>query len=178
MFSGNFVNLRSINKKDLEQLRIWRNNPKLRSYFRESTELSKEDQLLWYKNIVLPKSMHLMFAIEDKKNSMLLGACGLCYIDRLRRSSDLSIYIGSQEIYLDEVYAVEAAKILIQYAFNELGLHRVWSEVYSHDLKKQKFFEGLNFCLDGALRETHWTQGRWVDSLFYSLLESEKSKIL
>lgn len=176
MLIGNSVLLRSIEKKDLEQLRIWRNNPSLRSYFREYKEISKIDQKIWYKNIVLPKSSALMFSILEKSREKLIGACGLCYIDWLRKSADLSIYIGFNEIYLDDLYAVDAAKALISYGFNEIGLHRIWAEVYSHDLKKQKLFQELGFNLDGRFRESHRSEGVWRDSLYYSLLESDVKK--
>jgi RimJ/RimL family protein N-acetyltransferase len=173
MFSGKNVTLRSIEEADLEQLRIWRNTPLLRKYFREYTEISQSDQRFWYQNIVLPKKTALMFAIEDKKSQCLLGACGLCYIDRVRKSADFSIYIGYKDIYLDKIYAVESAELLITYGFEELGLHRLWAEVYSHDFKKQDFFQSLGFTLDGRLRESHWSEGVWLDSLYYSLLESD-----
>lgn len=177
LYSKN-ITLRAIKESDLEQLRAWRNTPSLRTYFREFTELSQADQHSWYNNLVLPKKSVLMFAIEDKKSNTLLGACGLCYIDWLRRSADLSIYIGYEQIYLDEVYAIESAELLIKYAFDELGLHRLWAEVYSHDTMKQNFFHTLGFTLDGKFRESHWSEGRWLDSLFYSLLSTDrKSKV-
>lgn len=175
MLSGKQIILRAIEKEDLEELRIWRNNPNLRKYFREFRELSKTDQLNWYEKVALPKDNTLMFAITDKETSRLLGASGLCYIDWLRRSADLSIYIGYKEIYLDDK-ATEAANLLIKYAFEELALHRLWAEVYSHDKNKQEFFTKLQFNLDGKFRESHWTEGQWIDSLYYSLLSTDKRK--
>jgi len=167
------VILRSVEEEDLEQLRVWRNHPDLRKYFREYRELSKADQLAWYTNFVLPKQSTLMFSIVERESNKLLGACGLCYIDWLRKSADLSIYIGYNGIYLDEIYAVESAKSLIKYGFGEIGLHRLWAEVYSHDLKKQEFFKSLGFTLEGTHRETQWSDGMWLDSLYFGLLESD-----
>jgi RimJ/RimL family protein N-acetyltransferase len=117
-----------------------------------------------------------MFSIIDNIKHILIGACGLCYIDWLRRSADLSIYIGYKDAYLNDL-AKESAMILIKYGFNELGLHRIWAEVYSHDLKKQNFFESLGFTLDGKFRESHWSEERWLDSLYYSLLSTDKAAV-
>lgn len=173
MFVGNHVILRAIEPDDLEELRQWRNQPNLRTFFREHAELSAHDQLAWYNQTVLPKKNVLMFSIINKETNALMGACGLCYIDWLRRSADLSIYLGLENIYLDDIFAIESSKILIKYAFSELGLHRVWAEVYSHDAKKQDFFNKLGFSVDGRFRESHWTENKWVDSIFYSLLSKD-----
>ena len=175
MLKGTFVKLRAIELSDLEQLRIWRNNPINRQYFREYRELSDQDQMDWYKNIVQAKKEVLMFAIIDIDTEILLGACGLCYIDYIRRSADLSIYIGHNDIYLDSKYSIDCAKLLLDYGFDEIGLHRIWSEVYSHDTVKQNFFDSLGFQIDGRLRQSHWTGGKWEDSIIYSFLSCDKN---
>lgn len=173
MLTNNSVILRSIEIDDLEQLRVWRNNPDLRKYFREHSELSKQDQMNWYEKVVLQKTSTFMFAITDRGTKNLLGACGLCYLDWLRKSADLSIYIGFENIYLDDKYAKDSANALIKYGFEELGLHRLWAEVYSHDAKKQDFFKQLKFTLDGRFRESHWSEGRWLDSLYFGRLATD-----
>ena len=117
-----------------------------------------------------------MFAIDKLEDGRLLGACGLCYINWIDRNADLSIYIGADDLYIDDVYAPDAARTLIRYGFDELGLHRIWAEIYSIDEAKQTLFEGLGFTLDGRHRENHWTENCWVDSLFYGLLSDEASQ--
>ena len=51
MIKGKKVELRGIVKDDLEQLRKWRNDPKLRQYFREYRELTPMMQDSWYEFI-------------------------------------------------------------------------------------------------------------------------------
>lgn len=172
MLRGSVVGLRAIERADLGALLAWRNKPEFRRYFREFRELGSADQERWYENIVLKDPSVRMFSIVELTNGRLLGACGLCYINWVDRNADLSIYIGADDLYIDETFAPDAASTLLRYGFDELGLHRVWAEIYSIDQKKQKFFTGLGFALDGRHRETHWTEGGWVDSLFYGLLSS------
>ena len=38
---------------------------------------------------------------------------------------------------------------------------------------KTAFFQRLGFSLDGRHRSTHWTEGAWHDSLYFSLLASD-----
>lgn len=170
MLSGQTVNLRAIDESDLLQLLAWRNDPKLRRYFREYRELNCSQQKKWFDHMVNGSSEIRMFAIVDKSEN-LLGACGLCYIDWVNRNADFSIYIGHQDLYIDALYTIDAAQLMISYAFDELGLHRLWAEIYDFDELKVGMFATLNFSLDGRHKETHWAEGVWHDSLFYSLLE-------
>ncbi len=170
MISGKHVNLRAIQQADLEPLRQWRNKPELRRYFREYREISPEMQQKWFEKSVLSDPSVRMFAIERKSDGALMGACGLCYIDPINQNADFSIYLGIDDLYIDEKFASDAGKLLIKYGFEELNLHRIWAEIYSIDLPKQKFLPSLGFKLEGTHKQTHFTEGKWVDSLFYGLL--------
>lgn len=170
MLVGENVGLRAIDKNDLSALLQWRNQPEYRRYFREYRELSFEQQMNWFENKVLNDKGTVMFAIVEIYTGELLGACGLCYIDWINRNADFSIYIGKDGMYIDDVYAIEAAQLMMKYGFEELNLHRLWAEIYSFDEKKKAMFDKLGFSLEGCHKETHWTEGEWCDSLFYGIL--------
>jgi RimJ/RimL family protein N-acetyltransferase len=165
MLFGTHAILRAIEPGDLEQLRLWRNDPQLRRNFREYREISPADQQRWYDSIRVDNLTTRMFAITDSGGT-LLGACGLCYIDWMRRSADFSIYLGRG--YLDDKYALCAARMLMRYAFEDLGLHRLWAEVYEFDELKAHFLTSIGFRFDGALRDAHYAEGKWWDSRMFS----------
>jgi len=175
MIKGHYVGLRAIEKKDLAQLKEWRNNPDLRKYFRETAELNDINQEKWFNMINDKYSIHKMFSIIKLDTHELMGACGLCYIDWVNRSADFSIYLGYDNMYIDDKYAVEAGRLMIDYGFNILNLHRLWAEIYSIDESKKNFFNRLNFKLDGEFRETYWYNNQWHNSLFYSLLSNDEN---
>lgn len=173
MLEGQYTGLRAIEESDLPMLLAWRNTPEMRLFFREHRELSLSQQIKWFNSTVNSDPNTKMFAILELKTGRLLGACGLCYIDWINRSADFSIYIGADNLYIDQQFAPDASNLLIQYAFSELCLHRLWAEIYSIDQKKIEFFNLLSFKLDGRHRESHWTNGAWCDSLFFSKLSSD-----
>ena len=189
MLAGKCVGLRAIESYDLPQLLAWRNDPRLRRYFREVRELNLTQQRQWFETRVNNDPTTRMFAIVERGSDghgghsghgghgshvgRLLGACGLCYIDWVNRTADFSLYIGADDLYIDERYAPDAAMTMIDYGFGELGLHRLWSEIYGFDAPKQRFFEALGFTLDGVHRQTHWAEGAWHDSHYYSLLSTD-----
>ncbi len=176
MIKGQHTGLRAIDEADLTQLLEWRNTPEYRRYFREYRELNLTQQVQWFNKKVNTDISTRMFSIIELETSRLLGACGLCYIDWINRTADFSIYIGADQLYIDSKFAPDAASILISYAHNVLGLNRLWSEIYSFDIKKIDFFNQLGFCQDGRHRQTHWVENDWCDSLFFSLLRSDLTK--
>ncbi len=173
MLSGQIVGLRAIEAGDLAQLLAWRNQPNLRRYFREYRELNSDQQRAWFDSKVNGDPSTRMFSIIELSTNRLLGACGLCYIDWVNRTADFSIYIGADELYIDDRFAPDAAIVMMRYAYDELSMHRLWSEIYAFDAPKQKFFDRLGFKLDGRHRGTHWAEGAWHDSLFYGHLSSD-----
>jgi RimJ/RimL family protein N-acetyltransferase len=115
-----------------------------------------------------------MFVIVDLKTNEPIGACGLLYTNWINRSSDFSFYIGYNDLYIDEVYAFDAANTLIKYGFEDLNLNKIWMELYEYDLKKLDFFkENFNFHVDGKLRQNAFSEGRYWDSFIISILKSE-----
>jgi len=173
MLKGSYVGLRAIEQSDLSQLLSWRNNPKLRRFFREYRELNHTQQLDWFTQTVNNDISTKMFSIIDLNSNKLLGACGLCYIDWINRTADFSLYIGDKDVYIDSKYAPDAAKILINYGFGELSLNRLWSEIYSFDLKKRDSLIAVGFKHEGTFRQTHWSEGNWCDSIYYAILKAD-----
>jgi RimJ/RimL family protein N-acetyltransferase len=173
MLKGKHVGLRAIEPSDLEPLLRWRNRPEFRKFFREHRELSMTQQTQWFQSIQGPDSKARMFAIVALQSSELLGACGLCYLDLINRNADLSIYIGKDGLYIDDQLAPDAAQTLMTYGYDELNLHRIWAEIYDFDSAKIKFFESLGFQREGLHRNTHWSMGKWSNSIFWGMLSEE-----
>jgi RimJ/RimL family protein N-acetyltransferase len=174
MLSGEHVGLRAIEREDLPQLLAWRNEPTLRRFFRERRELSMEDHTAWFQRTVAGpgRADTRMFAIEERSGGELVGACGLCYIDWVDATAELSLYIGRDSVYVDGLLAPDAARVLMAHAFVDLDLRRLWVEVYAYDTLKAQLLRALGFSLEGTLREHRFHAGARHDSLFFGLLRS------
>ena len=170
MIKGKLVGLRAVEKEDLELLRDWRNISDFRKNFREVRELSINDQEKWFESLQNTKHNNFMFTIVDLKTNKPIGAAGLLYINWIIRSADFSFYIGENEVYIDDKgIAEEATKLLINYGFNNLNLHKIWMELYEFDKVKVDFFmEKFGFKKDGVLRDNCFEDGKYFDSFLIS----------
>ena len=173
MISGKYTGLRAIEEDDLPQLLLWRNNPKLRKYFREFKELSVANQKQWYSERVIKDPNTHMFSIVNLADNHLIGACGLCYIDWKNRNADFSLYIGKDGQYIDAKFSADAGKILLSFGFRELNLHRIYAEIFEFDNAKRRLLKKLKFIYEGTHRDTVWCNGKWYASEYYSILATE-----
>lgn len=176
MIIGRRIGLRALEQEDLATLRDWRNREHYRKYFREYRELNLENQRRWFESQVIKENRTIMFGVVELDSGTLIGACGLCYINWVHRHADLSIYIGKDDLYIDTDrggYAWETLDLLFAYGFDQLNLHKVWTEIYEFDTKKHELFERYGLARDGILRDNYFYDGAYMDSHLYSILDSD-----
>lgn len=175
MISGEKVSLRAVYESDLPLFMEWRNKPEFRRYFREYRELNLQNQLDWFRNTVERDRNTVMFTVLQNDEAYTpIGVCGLCYINWINRFADLSLYIGKDGMYIDDLgLAEESCDLLLRYGFGELNLHKVWTEIYDFDAPKYSLYTGMGFHQDGLLRENYFHNNEWHDSRIMSLLRSE-----
>lgn len=173
MIKGELTTLRAVEYNDLDKLKLWRNNPDFRKNFREHKELNSVNQNLWFEKISDSKNDY-MFSIIENNTNKLIGACGLLYIDWIIRSADVSMYIGKDDLYIDNDLAFDTSKSLFKYGFETLHLEKLWMELYEFDKVKIDFFtKKFNFKIDGKLRNNCFYEGQFYDSYIVSLLKTE-----
>jgi ribosomal-protein-serine acetyltransferase len=63
--------------------------------------------------------------------------------------------------------------VLIDYAFNELGLNRLVISCASENKKSRAIAERLGFEQEGVLRQSDWLVDRFVDQVVYGALAGE-----
>ena len=178
MIKGKLVSLHAIERDDLLKFRDWRNNPDFRKYFREYRELNMRHQEIWFEEKVVKDNTTLMFSIKRNSDGELLGCCGFVYINWVHRHADLSLYIGHNNVYIDDELALDTCDTLLMYGFHELSLNKVWTEIYEFDNKKLDLYNKFKFNQDGLLRENYWYNNRWWDSRILSILARDYKKQL
>lgn len=170
MISNSKCYLINIEHTSLEQLRNWRNNPELRQYFREYREINSDMQQQWYQDKVLNDINWINFEIHAK-DSRLIGYCGL-HINWVYSNAEFGIYIGDT-YYLGRGIGIAALRLLCNYGFNDLNLHRIWCEVYSNNINATKLYRKIGFIDEGKKREEYFCQGRYYDIILMGLLRDE-----
>ena len=70
-------------------------------------------------------------------------------------------------------YASEAITLVLRYYFHELRYQKAAVPVHSDNLASVRLHEKLGFCLEGTLRRMVFTQGQYVDLLWFGMTREE-----
>jgi len=183
MLVGKKVILEEVDPKNIEQMRVWRNDPNLRKYFREYKDISKDQQDRWYKergNNMNPAHVYFQimglpeldtsYPLQHRiDNRYLIGCCGLHYIDFRLRSGEFGVFLGTDR---GTGKGKEAIELLFDYGFKELNLHKIWAEVYDNN-DSINLYRKIGLRDDGILRDNYFSEGKYGNSTMMSVLENE-----
>jgi hypothetical protein len=171
MLKGKKVVLDVIDPEDIEWMRQQRNNPEMRKHFREWKEISKAQQEWWYNNRGNNTNPnHVYFKILEADHMVLVGCLGLHYIDWRLGSAEFGIFLSKEA--RGKGIGKEALFMLCDYGFKEMNLHKIWCEVYSSN-RSAILYRKLGFKDDGILRDSHFCDGKYGNSIMMSVLENE-----
>lgn len=105
-------------------------------------------------------------------NGIIIGDVALQSINWKNRACDVGLGIAKIE-NRGKGYGKEAVKIILDYAFNNLGLERVEANTLEPNIPAQKSLEGLGFILEGRQRKAVYMAGKRFDHLNYAVLAEE-----
>jgi RimJ/RimL family protein N-acetyltransferase len=128
-----------------------------------------------YQAIEKEHDKQVYFAVRTREPEglgRLLGFVQVLWIDWLHGSADFRMGIGAPADR-GQRYGSEAARLMINYAFDELGMHRLAAVTYEYNTGAIRFIERHGFSLEVRQRRAVQRDLRRWDSLRYGLLRSE-----
>ena len=111
------------------------------------------------------------YAITIKGDPAYIGEAVLNEIDWENRSAGFRIALASQT-YFGQGYGSEATRLLIDFGFYTLKLHRIGLEVYDFNPRAQHVYEKIGFVREGVLRDVLLWDGKYHDAIVMSILAS------
>ena len=168
LLNGRRVVLRGLVDADRAQLLKWRNDPDLKRLTgpgpfvpvrTEDIQISDSEQ-------------SIQFGICLASSQQLVGVIALSNLSWTNRCAELSIFIGETANH-GVSYGTDAIRMLLDYGFNELNLHRIELEVVSYNARAIRAYRNLGFTLEGTKREFGERDGQRYDLQIYGLLADE-----
>ncbi|MEK6845603.1 MAG: GNAT family protein [Nanoarchaeota archaeon] len=180
-FSLKEVYLRGIQKEDFtEGLFYWANDDEVTHYMVTGLKPSvKELMEKLYQDTVnnLSNGSEVVFTIVEKQSGKAIGLAGLYQINQQVRSAEFRILIGDKSFWGKGI-GTECTNILVDYAFRNLNLNKVWLGVNEENLGAVKSYEKAGFIKEGKLRQEIYRNNKYYDAIRMSILRSEWEKIL
>ena len=112
------------------------------------------------------------FYIRTLDGDRLIGFVGLIDIQWNHGDAWMGIGIGERECW-GKGYGTDAVRMILQYAFTELNLHRVSLGVFSYNRRAISSYEKAGFTHEGCERQVLHRDGSRADVLYMGILRGE-----
>jgi RimJ/RimL family protein N-acetyltransferase len=114
------------------------------------------------------KKDRLDLAIIELASGEFTGEIVLNDLSAENESVNLRLWLGAA--YRDHGYGSEAIRLVLAYAFDVVGLHRVELEVYAFNTRAIRAYERCGFEVEGRLRHALLWEGERHDALIMGIL--------
>lgn len=168
--SGKLVNLRPAQKSDIPHFTRWINDPRVRQFLLNTLPQTEKQEETWYeghgkddKNIIL---------VIETKGGKPIGSMGIHRIDWRNGIGTTGALIGEPE-YWGQGYGTDAKMILLDYAFNTLGLRKVCSDVFAFNKRSLRYSLHCGYRIEGRLRKHTFRNGRFHDKIVLGVFRDE-----
>lgn len=115
-----------------------------------------------------------VFSIVEKEIGSMVGAGELNVRDNHNKAGEIGYIVNPD--YWGKGIATEAAKLLIDFGFEQLNLHRIYATCDPRNIASGKVLEKIGMVQEGRMREDLLIKDGWRDSFLYSILEKEWKK--
>jgi RimJ/RimL family protein N-acetyltransferase len=112
------------------------------------------------------------FAIHVKDEEDPVGVISLMNISDANESAELSVIVGHPDDRR-RGYGTEAIELLLRYAFEQLGLHRVGLSAFEFNGEAIAAYEKLGFAIEGRYRQAIKRNSRFHDAILMSIMKGE-----
>ncbi len=175
MILGENIRLRAIERTDIPRFVRWLNDPEVTQFLMISSPLSTAMEEKWFDNqLQIPVHSGQVLAIEvfETEEWVHIGTTGIHNVDPVHRTGEFGIFIG-EKTYWNRGFGRETTRLLLRHGFEHLNLNRIYLLVYENNLRAMKAYEAAGFTREGVLRQAVYKNGRYLDLIVMSILQSE-----
>jgi ribosomal-protein-alanine N-acetyltransferase len=122
--------------------------------------------------IVDPLRDKYFFAIVEKAFGNYVGEIGFTLLDE--GLAELGYFI--KQAYWNRGYVTEAGEAVLEFAFCNLGLHKMVTGCVKENGGSERVMIKLGFSKEGELKEHQMVQGEWKDRVIYGYLKNDYLK--
>jgi UDP-4-amino-4,6-dideoxy-N-acetyl-beta-L-altrosamine N-acetyltransferase len=173
MIIGKTTVLLPFDEKYVAIVRTWINHPTVRAGTGTEGPVSDYSHSNWYRRL-MDDPTRRCYIIGDgiDEHATPVGLIGLSELNLRSRNAEYWVYIG-EDTDRRRGLASEATFLIMDFAFNTLGIHRVYLNVIENNLPALSMYRKFGFFQEGTAREHFYWQGKYLDMIKFSMLDYE-----
>lgn len=172
MLFGTKVTLRAVEPADYPLLHRWLNDPEVMQFWGRAGNTASLSEVRVDEERQAARGTSRKYMIELPDVSEPIGQIDYYDLDLVARSAWTSIMIGDRR-YWSGGYGTDAMAALLEYLFQEMGLHRVALTTLASNTRARRSYEKNGFVVEGVLREWMYVEGEFADGVLMAVLAHE-----
>ena len=163
------MKLRKLEEKDIDRMLMWMHDPEINKNF--LTDFSKYDRenVKQFVNNAISKENINLACVDEQDN--YLGTVSLKNINLISKNAEYAIS------FLANAHGTGAAafatKEILNIAFFELGLERVYLNVLDENKRANRFYKKIGFIYEGEFKKHLYLHGEFKNLRWYRMLKEE-----
>lgn len=111
------------------------------------------------------------FSIRTLSDDTLIGDVSI-HPQWVDADAWVGIGLGERD-YWGRGFGTDAMRLILQYGFVELNLHRISLGLHSYNGRALKSYEKVGFKVEGVMRQDTFREGRRTDGIYMGILRAE-----
>lgn len=169
---GEYVDLRPLATGDAAITLAWRQGARARLL--NPGAQNEVEQARWISSRP-DNEYNFIIALKDGRPVGMLSLIGVNMLSK--HGETARFLIGDEDAVKGVPAAVEAMKLLYEFAFEQLGLLRIFGNVTEDNMLMVKWQKYLGMKEEGRMRRHHYLNGRFQDAIVLGLLEEEYREV-
>lgn len=169
ILTGKTIELVPVTKEDMDFICIEETDKQLWKY-EEYVETDKEYVIQKFTDRIEQDNV-FDFIVKRISDGEPIGVVYIWKYGLNRKSWEIGYVILPK--YQGKGYCLDSVNQLLSFAFEELDAHKVVGMCHCDNLKSASIMQKAGMLKQGVFREEYLCQGKWVDQLYFSILERD-----
>ena len=150
----------------IEKYLKWMNDEEILPWINRNSKICQITDEENYARKEVPENIYRFNIVT--KSGELIGNCDI-KVNHTKHDGCLGICIG-ENAGRNKGYGTEAIKMLIDYSFNQLNLHKIWLTLSAENPRALKCYEKAGMEKIGVMKEDTFSNGHWVDTIYMEII--------
>jgi len=168
---GEHVRLRPLQEQDLEAFCKWYSDGQVTGFLGMKPLSRDPAKTMFNESLNDPNGVY--FGMIKKDDERIIGYVFLAHILKGHKvAREFGIVIGDKKSW-GHGYGSEATKLMLEYGFKQLKLHRIELIVLASNERALRMYRNQGFVQEGIQREARLVDDKWHDAISFGILEQE-----
>ena len=170
---GERLYLREVRPSDVsESYYRWMNDPEVTRHLESRFYPNSLEALREYVAGKTGDRDNVFLAIVLKEGDRHIGNIKLGPINWIHRFADVGLLLGEKDCW-GKGYATEAIRLVVDYAFSKLNLHKLTAGCYDLNQGSIKAFQKAGFVVEGVRKQHYFCDAAYIDAVLLGMLRPE-----